>query len=131
MDDEITPVGDTQRMPKVYESVTPHLARLLLEQKLLSVDGKTVTVDEFSSAVEKATSNINSKKIFLQLQLLRPDFVQFLMDREVWETFCEHSIDYFAPPTKMELTIINHRWNSSPDRQSKLQALSKKRSSNR
>ncbi|KAM0135202.1 hypothetical protein ACHAQE_005275 [Botrytis cinerea] len=88
MDDEITPVGNTQRMPKVYESVTPHLARLLLEQKLLSVDGKTVTVDEFSSAVEKATSNINSKKIFLQLQLLRPDFVQFLMDREVWETFC-------------------------------------------
>ncbi|TEY86529.1 hypothetical protein BOTCAL_0006g00090 [Botryotinia calthae] len=88
MDDEITPVGDTQRMPKLYDSVVPHLARLLLDQKLPSVDGKTVTAHEFSAAVEKATSNINSKKVFLQLQLLRPDFVQFLMDREVWETFC-------------------------------------------
>ncbi|TGO47730.1 hypothetical protein BCON_0265g00030 [Botryotinia convoluta] len=88
MADEITPVGDIQRMPKLYESVLPDLGRLLLSQHLLSVGGKTVTVDEFAAVVEKATSNIHSKKVFLQLQLLRPDYVQFLVDREAWETFC-------------------------------------------
>ncbi|KAF5875855.1 uncharacterized protein Bfra_002251 [Botrytis fragariae] len=88
MDDEITAIGDTHRMPKLYESVLPDLARLLLSQHLPSVDGKTVTVDEFAAVVEKATANIHSKRVFLQLQLLRPDYVQFLVDRQVWETFC-------------------------------------------
>ncbi|KAF7913442.1 hypothetical protein BELL_0064g00130 [Botrytis elliptica] len=88
MADEITPVGDTHRMPKLYESVLPDLGRLLLSQHLPSVDGKTVTVDEFAAAVEKAKSHVHSKKVFLQLLILRPDYVQFLVDREAWETFC-------------------------------------------
>ncbi|TGO46411.1 hypothetical protein BOTNAR_0589g00090 [Botryotinia narcissicola] len=88
MADEITPVGDTHRMPKLYVSVLPNLARLLLSQHLPSENGKTVTVDEFAAAVEKAKAYIHSKKVFLQLQLLRPDYVQFLVDREAWETFC-------------------------------------------
>ncbi|TGO37988.1 hypothetical protein BHYA_0084g00190 [Botrytis hyacinthi] len=88
MADEITPVGDTHRMPKLYESVLPNLGRLLLSQHLPSVDDKTVTVDEFAAVVEKAKSHIHSKKVFLQLHILRPDYVQFLVDREAWETFC-------------------------------------------
>ncbi|KAF7960193.1 hypothetical protein EAE96_001791 [Botrytis aclada] len=89
MDDEITPVGGaTPRMPKLYESVLPDLGRILLSQHLPSVDGKTVTVDEFAVVVQRATSHIHSKKVFLQLQLLRPDYVQYIVDREVWETFC-------------------------------------------
>ncbi|TGO25487.1 hypothetical protein BPAE_0079g00340 [Botrytis paeoniae] len=88
MADEITPVGDTHRVPKLYESVLPDLGRLLLSQHLPSVDGKTVTVDEFSAVMEKLRANIHNKKIFLQLQLLRPDYVQFLVDQQVWETFC-------------------------------------------
>ncbi|THV46701.1 hypothetical protein BGAL_0366g00080 [Botrytis galanthina] len=88
MTDEITPVGDTHRMPKLYKSVLPNLGRLLLSQHLPSVDDKTITVDEFAAVVEKAKSHIHSKKVFLQLQLLRPDYVQFLIDRKAWETFC-------------------------------------------
>lgn len=130
MTDEITPVGDTHRMPKLYESVLPNLGRLLLSQHLPSVDDKTVTVDEFAAVVERAKSHIHSKKVFLQLQLLRPDYVQFLIDREAWETFCKYSIDYLMSSKELRLTIINYRRNPSPERQPKLQTLSKRRSSN-
>ncbi|CAD6443271.1 69c89a03-5eae-41f9-83be-81a990a603dd [Sclerotinia trifoliorum] len=90
---------------KTYKTVIPELGRLLLGQHLPSIDGKAVTVDEFASAVEKATAQIQSKKVFLQLQILRPDYVQFLVDREAWETFCggpnekEH-VNYRAFPAK-------------------------------
>ncbi|KAF7922357.1 uncharacterized protein EAE97_011099 [Botrytis byssoidea] len=97
MADKITPAGDTHRMPKLYVSVLPDLARLLLSQHLPSVDGKTVTVDEFAAAVEKAKAYIHSKKVFLQLQLLRPDYVQFLVDREAWETFCGNPAQKDSP----------------------------------
>ncbi|KAF7898871.1 uncharacterized protein EAF01_008084 [Botrytis porri] len=105
MDDEITPVGETHRTPELYESVIPDLARLLLSQHLPSVDGKGVTVDEFAAVVEKATANIHSKRVFLQLQLLRPDYVQFLVDQQVWETFCgtptqKHNPHYRPFPRK-------------------------------
>lgn len=130
MTDEITPVGDTHRMPKLYESVLPNLGRLLLSQHLPSVDDKIITVDEFAAVVEKAKSHIYSKKVFLQLQLLRPDYVQFLIDREAWETFCKYSIVYLMYSKEIRLTIINYRRNPSPEGQSKLQTLSKRRSSN-
>ncbi|KAJ8070948.1 hypothetical protein OCU04_001306 [Sclerotinia nivalis] len=99
-----TPVGG-QRTPKKYETVLPELGRLLLSQHLPSVDGKVVTVDEFAAAVEKATAHIQSKKVFLQLQILRPDYIQFLIDREAWETFCggpsqKERVNYRAFPAK-------------------------------
>lgn len=78
--------GDTT--PITYETVLPELGRLLLSQQLPSIDGKNVTVDEIAAAVEKAIAHIKSKRVFLQLQILRPDYIQFLIDREAWETFC-------------------------------------------
>ncbi|KAF7868397.1 hypothetical protein EAF04_004929 [Stromatinia cepivora] len=104
-DKEAAPPVGGQRTSKTYETVLPELGRLLLSQHLPSVDGRTVTVDKFAAAVEKATAYIQSKKVFLQLQILRPDYIQFLIDREAWETFCggpsqkEH-VNYRAFPAK-------------------------------
>ncbi|KAI9647664.1 hypothetical protein NHQ30_004049 [Ciborinia camelliae] len=86
-DPAVSPKGG-QEASRPYQSVLPELGRRLLSQHLLSVDGKVVTVDEFAAAVEKSTRLIQSKKVFRQLQILRPDYIQFLIDRETWETFC-------------------------------------------
>ncbi|ESZ94143.1 hypothetical protein SBOR_5464 [Sclerotinia borealis F-4128] len=88
MADQATPPKGGQRASRTYQTVLPELGRLLLSQHLPSVDGKVVTVDEFAAVVEKSTELIRSKKLFLQLQIFRPDYVQFLIDREAWETFC-------------------------------------------
>ncbi|KAB8304022.1 hypothetical protein EYC80_005370 [Monilinia laxa] len=88
MTDQHSFPGGEKRTSKIYQTVLPELGRLLLSQHLPSVDGKEVTVDEFAATVEKATKLIHSKKVFLQLQIVRPDYVQFLIDREAWEAFC-------------------------------------------
>ncbi|RAL62872.1 hypothetical protein DID88_004713 [Monilinia fructigena] len=88
MTDQDSFSGGENRTSKIYQTVLPELGRLLLSQHLPSVDGKEVTVDEFAATVEKATELIHSKKAFLQLQIVRPDYVQFLIDREAWEVFC-------------------------------------------
>lgn len=83
------------RVAQEYTTVMPELGRLLLSQHLPSIDGKEVTVDEFGAAVEAAHERIQSKKVFLDLQVVRPDYVQFLIDREAWETFCKCMIYRF------------------------------------
>lgn len=87
--------GGGKSPSKPYESVLPELGRLLLSQHLPSIDGKVITVDDFSAAVQKATNYINDKKVFAQLRIDRPDYIQYLIDREVWEAFCKLQMTFW------------------------------------